>query len=168
MIIGIISILILALVMIIIASIVNIIIEKKKEREKEISKISFKESLDLTELPIITLMNNNKKLNFLLDTGSNISYINNSLLPLLDYEKIEKEMDIIGIEGNKMNSQFCKLSVSYKNQLFEEEFSTADLEKAFNIIKQESGVQIHGILGSKFFEKYKYVLNFKECVAYIS
>lgn len=162
MIIGIISILILALAMIVIANIVNTIIKKKN------SKISFKEALDLTELPVITLMNNNKKLNFLLDTGSNISYINNSLLPLLDYEKIEKEMDIIGIEGNKMNSQFCKLSVSYKNQSFEEEFSTADLEKAFNIIKQESGVQIHGILGSKFFEKYKYVLNFKECAAYIN
>ena len=76
-------------------------------------------------------------------------------------------MNTIGIEGNKVSNQFCKMSVAYKNQVFEEEFSIADLDEAFGVVKQESGVQIHGILGSKFFERYKYVLDFKELIAYI-
>ena len=59
------------------------------------------------------------------------------------------------------------MSVTYKNQVFEEEFGIADLDEAFSVVKQESGVQIHGILGSKFFERYKYVLDFKELIAYI-
>ena len=54
-----------------------------------------------------------------------------------------------------------------KNQEFEEEFSIADLDKAFRIVREESGVQIHGILGSRFFEKYKYVLDFKDYIAYV-
>ena len=61
----------------------------------------------------------------------------------------------------------CWLTVSYRNQKFHEEFSAADLNKAFNAVKQETGVQIHGILGSRFFEKYQYVLDFKELAAYI-
>ena len=136
-------------------------------RKKKNSKISFKEAMDLVELPIVTFYNGDKKLNFLLDTGSNVSYINSSVVPSLDHQKIDREMDIIGIEGNKVGSKFCKMIVTYKNQRFEEEFSITDLDEAFAIVKQESGVQIHGILGSKFFEKYKYILDFKELIAYI-
>lgn len=136
-------------------------------RKRNNSKISFKEAMDLVELPVVTFYNGDTKLNFLLDTGSNVSYINNSIIPLLIHEKTNKEMDTIGIEGNKVSNQFCKMSVTYKNQVFEEEFSIANLDEAFDVVKQESGVQIHGILGSKFFEKYKYILDFKELTAYI-
>ena len=136
-------------------------------RKRNNSKISFKEAMDLVELPVVTFYNGDTKLNFLLDTGSNVSYINNSIIPLLAHEKTDKKMDTIGIEGNKVSNQFCKMSVTYKNQVFEEEFSIADVDEAFGVVKQESGVQIHGILGSKFFERYKYVIDFKELIAYI-
>lgn len=151
------------ILVLVISFIANTIDNVKKKND---SKISFKEAMDLVELPVVTFMNGDKKLNFLLDTGSNVSYINNSVLPLLVHEKTGKEMNTMGIDGNKVNNQFCKMSVTYKNQVFEDEFSIADLEEAFSVIKQESGVQIHGILGSKFFERYKYVLDFKELIAY--
>lgn len=161
MILEIIGVVILVLV---VAFIANTIDDMRKRNN---SKISFKEAMDLVELPVVTFYNSDKKLNFLLDTGSNVSYINSSVISLLDHEKTDKEMNTIGIEGNKVSNQFCKMSVTYKNQVFEEEFSIADLDEAFSVVKQESGVQIHGILGSKFFERYKYVLDFKELIAYI-
>lgn len=135
--------------------------------KKNDSKISFKESMDLTELPVVTFYNKDTKLNFLLDTGSNNSHINGSVLSTLEYENIDRKTETIGFNGNKSDTNFCKMTISYKNQKFEEEFSITDLEEAFSIVKKESGVQIHGILGSKFFEKYKYVLDFNELIAYI-
>lgn len=158
---GIVSVVILVLAIVFIANTINDI------RKRNSSKISFKEAMDLVELPVVTFYNGDTKLNFLLDTGSNVSYINSSIIPLLVHEKTDKEMNTIGIEGNKVSNQFCKMSVTYKNQVFEEEFSIADLDEAFGVVKQESGVQIHGILGGKFFERYKYVLDFKELMAYI-
>ena len=152
-------------IMVLVAAFIANTIDDMRKRNN--SKISFKEAMDLVELPVVTFYNGDKKLNFLLDTGSNVSYINSSIISLLDHEKTDKKMDTIGIEGNKVSNQFCKMSVTYKNQVFEEEFSIAGLDEAFNVIKQESGVQIHGILGSKFFERYKYVLDFKELIAYI-
>lgn len=139
----------------------------KEYRKKSNSKISFKESIDLTELPVVTFNNGEKKLNFLLDTGSNNSHINSSILHLLDHIKINQKIDVIGTEGNKVNNEMCKMTIHYRNQKFEEEFIISDLEDAFNIIKQEDGVQIHGILGNKFFEKYKYILDFKDFIAYM-
>ena len=161
LILGIVGVVILVLVIVFIINTIDDI------RKRNNSKISFKEAMDLVELPVVTFYNGDTKLNFLLDTGSNVSYINSSIIPLLVHEKTDKEMNTIGIEGNKVSNQFCKMSVTYKNQVFEEEFSIADLDEAFGVVKQESGVQIHGILGSKFFERYKYVLDFRELIAYI-
>lgn len=134
---------------------------------KKSSEISFREAMDLAELPVITFYNSDKKINFLLDTGSNISYLNESIVSSLVTESTGEESNIIGIEGNKVNCKICKMIIRRKNQEFEEEFSTVDLDKAFSIVKKESGVQIHGILGSRFFEKYKYVLDFKDYIAYV-
>lgn len=134
---------------------------------KKSSEISFREAMDLAELPVITFYNGDKKINFLLDTGSNISYLNESIVSSLVTESTGETSNIIGIEGNKVNCKICKMIIRRKNQEFEEEFSIADLDKAFSIVKKESGVQIHGILGSRFFEKYKYVLDFKDYIAYV-
>ena len=136
-------------------------------RNRNNSKISFKESMDLTELPVATFNCNRKKLNFLLDTGSNLSYINSSVLPLLDHEIIDGESSVIGFEGNEVSTGSCRIAVTYKRKRFEEEFNIADLDTAFKVIKQESGVQLHGILGSRFFEKYKYIIDFKNLIAYM-
>lgn len=135
--------------------------------KKKNSEISFREAMDLVELPVITFYNGDRKINFLLDTGSNISYLNKSVVSSLVVESTGEESNIIGIEGNKVNCKICKMIIRRKNQEFEEEFSIADLDKAFRIVKEESGVQIHGILGSRFFEKYKYVLDFKDYIAYV-
>lgn len=135
--------------------------------KKKNSEISFREAMDLAELPVITFYNGDRKINFLLDTGSNISYLNKSIVSSLVVESTGEESNIIGIEGNKVNCKICKMIIKRKNQEFEEEFSIADLNKAFRIVKEESGVQIHGILGSRFFEKYKYVLDFKDYIAYV-
>lgn len=158
------DIIIVILMVLAVAFIANIIMEV---RNRNNSKISFKESMDLTELPVATFNCNRKKLNFLLDTGSNLSYINSSVLPLLDHEIIDRESSVVGFEGNEVSTGSCKITVTYKRKKFEEEFSMADLDAAFKVIKQESGVQLHGILGSRFFEKYKYVIDFKNLIAYM-
>lgn len=157
-------IIICVIILIITAAIITGILAGIKKKNSE---ISFREAMDLAELPVITFYNGDRKINFLLDTGSNISYLNKSIVSSLVVESTGKESNIIGIEGNKVNCKICKMIIRRKNQEFEEEFSIADLDKAFRIIKEESGVQMHGILGSKFFEKYKYVLDFKDYIAYV-
>lgn len=157
-------IIICVIILIITAAIITGILAGIKRKNSE---ISFREAMDLAELPVITFYNGDRKINFLLDTGSNISYLNKSIVSSLVVESTGEESNIIGIEGNKVNCKICKMIIKRKNQEFEEEFSIADLDKAFRIVKEESGVQIHGILGSRFFEKYKYVLDFKDYIAYV-
>lgn len=153
------------LLMLILISISAFIIFKAIHKNK--TKISFRESMDLTDLPVITFMNNNKKLNFLLDTGSNESYINLPILKDLDYIMLDKSAEMMSIDGSKADTKKCMMKIFYKNNSFETIFHIYDMESAFSTIKNESGVQIHGILGSLFFQKYKYVLDFDSLIAYL-
>ena len=127
------------------------------------NKISFRESLDLVDLPIVTFKNNNIKLNFLLDTGSNVSYINKEVLSQLQYETTNRIDQFMGASGEVQVVNIIKMSLLYKDKKdYIEYFSIADLSKAFNAIKSENGVTIHGILGNSFFLTYGYILDFEE------
>lgn len=165
--IGVISIIIFLLIILIF---ILYIIKKEytvTRNKKEQIKMSFKEAMDLVGLPVITFCNRNVKLNFLLDTGSDKSYINKSFLSFLEYSNIRKvTKNIISAGGNKSAKECCELLVTYKNQKFTDVFYIYDLDEPFAQIKKETGVQIHGILGNGFFEKYKYILDFKSLTAY--
>lgn len=134
--------------------------------KKHYDKISFKESYDLTELPIITFSVNNKKYNFLLDTGANYSVINKKVLRSIKHEKSPIKGTIYGLEGNEQPVEYVDIVLSYKGNEFTESMQVVDMSAAFGNIKKESGVNLHGILGSLFFQKYKYIIDFKEFVAY--
>ena len=156
-----IGILIVVVILAIIVNTINII------RSKNNVEISFKEFLDLTDLPIISFYIGNQKLNFLLDTGSNNSIINESIIETLPHTKKEDTVVTFGMEGNKVINSYGELKLYYKNKEFVDDFTIMNLDNAFDQIKQESGVQIHGILGNRFFEKYGYVLNFNTLTACI-
>ena len=158
---------ILCIVTILTMIIYSIIIVKKNKKQK--FRISFKEALDLTSLPIITFVSGKTKLNFLLDTGSNSSHIDSKVLhdSNIEYQTINIKHTVIGIEGKEQETTPCILTVKYKETIFTSEFCITDLSGAFNAIKAEYGVQIHGIIGNEFFQKYKYVIDFQELMCYI-
>ena len=134
--------------------------------DKNKNKISFKEAMDLTDLPVITLKQGDKKANFLLDTGSTKSVVLPSVLETFEYEETGEVGTIYGMEGNIIDTKYVKMDLMYNYITYNETFQVVDMSNAFNSIKQSTGVTIHGILGNSFFEKYGYVIDFQELVAY--
>lgn len=155
---------IILVTIIFIAYIVNKIEATKKEIN---SRMSFKEALDLIELPIVTFYQDDKKLNFMLDSGSNFSIIDiNAVNNLkLKHTKLNKVNSIIGINGETRNAGFINLKFSYKHINFDYDFQYLDLSNVVDSLKQ-NGITIHGILGNQFFIKYKYILDFNDLIAY--
>lgn len=141
-------------------------VNKVQDYNRKRVKMSFRESMNLTELPVVTFYNGTNKLNFLLDTGSNMCVINSRNIKSLSYTKLNEGGTIHGMEGNIVGVEYISMDFTYNDKLYTSTFQVVDMQDAFDIVKQESGVTIHGILGSKFFEEYKYVLDFKELIAY--
>lgn len=142
--------------------------EREHQRQELAKKnMSFIESLNLTGLPIITFRNNGNPVNMVLDTGSNVCIINYAVLPELQHEVIEDlNSGVIGLGGEKEQGKVVCVPLHYKDWEFDFDCWAMDMSDTVNSMKQEYGVTIHGILGTGFFTKYKYVLDFNEMVAY--
>lgn len=134
--------------------------------KKSVDKISFKETLDLTDLPIITFKHKDLKLNFLLDTGATESIINSNVLDYCDYRELQELRNLSGLDGIQRQTNMVKMELSYNSTVYPEDFISTDMSETFGQIKAETGVNLHGILGSNFFQKYKYIIDFDKLVAY--
>lgn len=146
--------------------IINFISDIRKNKN---NRISFKEALDLTELPVVTFIGNEKKLNFLIDTGANNSILNESVVNSmkLNTETFEGvETNTAG--GNIVLNKVVNLEIKYDDRrIYNECFLVANLDEAFSSIKGDTGVTIHGILGNKFFANHKYIIDFDALALYI-
>jgi hypothetical protein len=140
-----------------------------KERQKRIiekKNISFIESFNLTGLPIISFVNNDQIINLILDTGSNTNIIDTEILKDLNYKVSNTKNSVIGITGETEESNYVLIPLSYRKREYNTVFLANDMSKSIAAIKETCGVTVHGLLGTGFFAKYKYVLDFNEMIAY--
>lgn len=128
--------------------------------------MSFQNSMDLAELPVVTFRQGDKKINFLLDTGSNNCVIDSNILKNIDHKMLDVETNILGLEGNAQKTGVCTIKMTYKDREYEYPYVIQDMSAALDSIKKETGVTVNGMLGSKFFNEFKYVLDFNELIAY--
>lgn len=144
---------------------VSVYLLKKDEPQ---NPLSFYESMKLCNIPVISMKVGDKDINFLLDTGSMESIMDIRIIELLNlpYTPHEKTFSIYGVTGNTTSVPSVLMNLEYKGVVYEGHFMVKDFSDSMDIIKDEYGVRIHGVLGASFLEKYKYVLDFKTLTAY--
>lgn len=123
--------------------------------------ISFKESLEKTNLPIIVLYNDVMALNFLIDTGSDDNCIDGNILDHLHYTETGMYNEVSSISGTVM-SPIINLPINDGSSVVIERFNIVDLS-ATNIDRE---IKINGILGSKFCKIAELVIDYKHCKIY--
>lgn len=129
-------------------------------------KISFRETMNLAGLPIVTFRQGENKLNFVLDTGAFSSIIDSRILDKLQYTELEGKSVGYGIDGKEHSMDRVGIVLTYKDKNYSDAFRVLDMSKSFDSLKRDYGVTVHGLLSSSFFERYKYVLNYNELIAY--
>lgn len=144
--------------------IVNTILNKFRHQNKD--EMSFKTAMDLCSLPVVTFYQGDQKLNFLLDTGSNDSIIDSNVLKKVKHAKCDQTSMLFGLEGETVEVGICRITLEYNSKEYTYDYLIKDMSAPFGGIKQQTGVVIHGIIGSSFFNKFKYVLDFAELIAY--
>lgn len=132
------------------------------------NKLDFKNNFKKHKLPILTLIFNGNKYNFLMDTGADINMLNKSAFDIINQDakaKIEGNFNI-STAGGDMNSELTTLNFKYGNKKFIENFTIINVDAAFNNVLIDNGIQLHGVLGSSFFEKHKWSLDFDNMVVW--
>lgn len=144
--------------------VIALIINKVEDSKKDF--MSFRETLALTELPIVTFFQGEHKLNFVLDTGANNSVLDMNAAMPLEVEPTDKVSEYVGVGGKKQMAPMMNINLTYKDKQYTDCFQVMDMSHVFSKIKETTGATVHGMIGNAFMQKYKYVLDFKEMIAY--
>lgn len=137
-------------------------------RIKKKQKFDIKQFIEKSELPVITVTIDGVKHNMLVDSGSDASYIDKNALKEMNKELIGHQNGIVGgtsIDENQTN--VYEINFTCGNKELKEEFTENDFNQIFTFIKQNSGVKLTGILGTRFLIKHKCILDFDKLTFHI-
>jgi len=132
------------------------------------AKISFESTLRLVGIPIVTLQNNGKEYNFILDSGATTSLVNSAIIDELINKKPVDGEDLISGLNPAINYKATRYKIEFNiaNEKFNHQFSILNLNDSFGDLFQETGIMVHGLLGSDFFRDKKYILDYNEHLLY--
>ena len=128
--------------------------------------ISLHKGFTSPNIPIVTFYQEEKELNFIIDTGSDDNVISNEALNDIQYEMLEHQGTLAGV-GGIYEVKACNVSFTHENESFTAKFLISDtLKDAFDNIRKVHAISLHGMLGSKFLREKGMVLDFKNLMAY--
>lgn len=138
----------------------------RKNHNKSLLSFSFAKGFTSPNLPIATFYQDDKELNFIIDTGSDDNVINKGALQTIKHEKVEHNGTLAGV-GGVFEVEACNISFQHDGENFTAKFIISDhLQQAFDDIRKAHGIPLHGMLGSKFLMQNNIVLDFNNMVAY--
>ena len=130
-------------------------------------KLEFRQDYANHQLPIVKLNFNGNRLNFLLDTGADINIINKDTFNSIKTEDVNVEKAALVTTGSTaVTSEKTILPFKYGNKKFEEPFRIMNMSEPFNYLLDKHQIQIHGVLGTDFFSKYKWSIDFDTMVVW--
>lgn len=117
--------------------------------------------LNSTRLPIILVDVKGENLCFILDTGSTCSLIDSTVVEYFkDIVEPVGDYFISGIEGTKHKVDMIILPFNFEGQIYKPKFCVKPLLETFKGIEDESGIQVHGLLGTDFLLENQWIISF--------
>lgn len=129
------------------------------------NRFSFPLTLGLQKagLPLILTSGKLKNICFLIDTGA----MHNCLFDFV-YEHFKEEFKLLegsykamGIEGHYKECPMIEATFNFEGTNYTSTFSVLDASKAIKQLQDETGAQIHGILGIPFLTENKWIIDFE-------
>lgn len=117
--------------------------------------VSFEESYNKVGLPVIDLYNDNYKINFLVDTGSDANFIDENILKYVHYTDASESRGVLCASGTT-EAKAVYITLNDRENLIVEKFFVINMSSMNN----EHNMDINGILGSKFCSDAKFVIDY--------
>lgn len=120
--------------------------------------------LQKATLPLILTSGKLKNLCFLIDTGST----HNSLFDFVynhfkgEFKLLEETCRTIGIEGQYKEAPIIEATFNFEGRDYTSTFSVLDASEAIKQVQDETGIQIHGVLGVQFLIENKWIIDFEK------
>ena len=122
--------------------------------------------LEKTGMPLILTSGRKKNVCFLIDTGST----HNTLFSFVyehfkdDFRIIEEDQKTIGVESRFQESTTVEGTFNFDGTEYTSTFAVVKANDTIVKIQEETGVQLHGILGIPFLMENKWKIDFEKMI----
>ena len=120
--------------------------------------------LEKTGLPLILTSGKLENICFLIDTGST----HNSLFDFVynhfkdEFKLLEGTYRTMGIEGHYKETPIIEATFNFEGTDYTSTFSVLEANEAISQVQDETGVQVHGVLGVQFLIENKWIVDFEK------
>lgn len=120
--------------------------------------------LQKTGLPLIVTSDRLKNLCFLIDTGAT----HNSLFSFVyehfkdEFKTLGKTQNLMGIDGHYKETPVIEATFNFEGTDYTSTFSVLDATEAIVQVEEETGIQIHGVLGVQFLLENGWKIDFEK------
>ena len=122
--------------------------------------------LQKTGLPLIVTSGKLKNLCFLIDTGAThnvlFTYVYEHFKS--EFKLLSEKQNIMGIEGHCKETPIIEATFDFEGSEYTSTFSVFDATEAIAQVQEETGVQIHGVLGVEFLIENKWIIDFDKLI----
>ena len=126
-------------------------------------KIEFDfQNFGVADIPYITMDIQGHLLNMIVDTGCGISFINLPALEKynLEYTKTERKASVSALTPDSVEAGAVTIDFFVDTNKVSEDFFIVNHEDMGNFMRLY-GIEMHGLLGSSFFDKYNCKVDYK-------
>ena len=129
-------------------------------------RFSLNFGIEKTGMPLILTSGRKKNVCFLIDTGST----HNTLFSFVyehfkdEFRIIEEEQTTTGIESRFQESTTVEGTFNFDGTEYTSTFEVVKANDAIAKIQEETGVQLHGILGIPFLMENKWKIDFEKMI----
>ena len=122
--------------------------------------------LQKTGLPLIVTSGKLKNICFLIDTGST----HNTFFDFVyvhfkdEFKLLDSTYRTMGIDGHYTEAPVIEATVNFEGVDYTSTFVVLDASEAIAQVEEETGVQIHRILGIPFLMENKWIINFDKLI----
>lgn len=122
--------------------------------------------LQKTGLPLIVTSGKLKNLCFLIDTGAThnvlFTYVYEHFKS--EFKLLSEKQNIMGIEGHCKETPIIEATFDFEGSEYTSTFSVFDATETIAQVQEETGVQIHGVLGVEFLIENKWIIDFDKLI----
>lgn len=120
--------------------------------------------LQKTGLPLILTSGRLANICFLIDTGSTHNIIFDFVYEHFksEFRLLSEKGSMMGFEGCSKPTELVEATFNFEGQDYTSRFSILDASEMIKKLQEESGVQIHGILGIPFLIENKWIIDFNK------
>lgn len=157
----------------------HILDKLNKQYKTQKKRLSFVKDYLATSMPIVTIRLFKNEYKFILDTGADFNALdreaferiikeNNLSISMKDLEEgmpVVGGEEVFGVGGIQSSVRNIELPFVCDEQEFREEFSIVSIGAPLKAY-EDKGIKLCGVIGSPFFNKNKWILDFEELVVW--